>query len=72
MLTLKTQGDKVLFVVNRKIRGYVQPTKMNGKEWGYSYNIGKPSDTCVSSFSGNKEPLTFEQAKERLTNAIIR
>ena len=72
MLTLKHQGETVLFIVNRKIRGYVKPTKLSGKDWGYSYNIGKPSDTCVSSFSGNKEPLTFEQAKERLTNAINR
>lgn len=51
----------------RKILGHVRPTK----DEGWAYYIGKPSEVLLLRFTGNKEPLTEELAKQRLINAVI-
>lgn len=66
MITTSEKNGRFLVKINNKIRGYVRPSN----DGGFSYNIGKPSDVMVSSFTGNLKPLTKEQAIERLINAI--
>lgn len=64
-LKFVTKGEKILLKNGSKIIGYVN----QGKN-GYAYNIGKPSEVYVMTFTG-KTPLTMEEAKERLKNAFI-
>ena len=62
-LTLIDSGDKTLLKQGRKIVGYIAPAKI-----GYSYNVGKPSDMTVSSFTKNCDLTGFTklEAKNRL------
>jgi hypothetical protein len=63
---IEEKDGNTLLKKNGKVYGYVKKSN----DGGYSYNIGKPTDRQVSTFTGNKEPLTKEQAIERLKNSI--
>ncbi len=69
MKTLKftEQGNKTILKENNKIVGYTAPAKN-----GFSYNIGKPSDITVASFTKNDAPgFTLLEAKSRLMQLFI-
>lgn len=68
-LKLIESGNKTLLKQGNKILGYVALAKN-----GYSYNIGKPSDENVASFTknSNTEGFTLLEAKARLMQAFIK
>ena len=56
-----------LVKLNNKVQAFIT---LNSTEKGYEYAFGKPSQKSYISFSGKNEPLTLEQARERIKEQI--